>query len=73
MAQKKVPKEYRQFCKDVKKQNFSLKEISDGFQIVTPDGKDAVTFHITESNPTLGVRRTAKRLEKYGFKPGRRY
>jgi hypothetical protein len=74
MAQKKIPKEYREFIKDVKEQGFPVDETSDGFQIRSKDDRFAVThFHTSESNPTLNVRRTAKRMEKHGFKPRRRY
>ncbi len=65
---KKVPKEYRELEKAAREQGWIVKETSDGFQFLAPDGEHAVTIHMTERNPERAVKRTISRMKKYGFK-----
>ena len=63
---KDIPKALRKDAKRADKQGWGFKKTKSGYQLLAPDGKNAVTIHKTPSNRS--IKNYLADMRKYGYK-----
>ncbi len=62
-----IPKDFRKHARKADKQGWGFRKTKSGYQLLAPDGENAVTIHKTPSERS--IKNYVSDMRKYGYKP----